>query len=172
MEEPAVGHGGNAPGGPPASMPPMAHCVAFCSAFGLVFAVSGALLLTSGLPYRRLQLRIISVFMLAMGAALLTAAIGLTIKWRKWYPLRYTRRRPRHPGQQPALVIRVPTVSGGAYVFTAPSTPPATREASQLPPPAYEDVVRPPPSYESVILMLEKEAEDPLAACASSVLPV
>ncbi|KAL1432234.1 hypothetical protein MTO96_013560 [Rhipicephalus appendiculatus] len=116
-------------------MPPIAHCVAFCGAFGLVFAVSGAVLLSSGLPYRRLQLRIISASEPCTEGA------------------------PRRQ-RRAALVIRVPTISG-TYVYTpTPGLTEGGAAPSRPPPPAYEDVVLPPPSYESVMMLkqLEKAA--------------
>ncbi|KAH6920288.1 hypothetical protein HPB50_028723 [Hyalomma asiaticum] len=132
------------------SMPPVAHCVAFCGAFGLVFAVSGAVLLYSGFPYRRFQLRVISACMLVVGVTLLAAAVVLIFLWHNRHqfadmPLMGLRRQ-----RPPALVIRVPTISGS---HEHASTPAATGDGtSPSRPPAYDDVVLPPPSYESVMM--------------------
>lgn len=138
------------------SMPAVAHCVAFCGAFGLVFAVSGAVLLYSGFPYRRFQLRVISACMLIMGVMLLAAAVVLIFLWYNRHqfadmPLMSLRRQ-----RPPALVIRVPTISGSRA--HASSTPAATGDAaSPSRPPAYDDVVLPPPSYESVMMFKRLE---------------
>ncbi|XP_075532646.1 uncharacterized protein LOC142565922 [Dermacentor variabilis] len=145
------------------TMPPIAHCVAFCGAFGLVFAVSGAVLLSSGLPYRRLQLRIISACMLAMGVVLLAAAVVLIFAWRNRHHMRSIMpRAARHRRQRhAALVIRVPTVSGTYVYSSTPAAAAAGAAPLSPPPPAYEDLLPPPPSYESVMMLkrLEKAAE-------------
>ncbi|KAL3182977.1 hypothetical protein MRX96_006772 [Rhipicephalus microplus] len=101
------------------SLPPIVHCVAFCVAFGLVFAVSGAILLSSGLPYRRLQLRIISACMLTLGVVLLAVAVVLIFSWRH-----------RHQ-------------SGSVYLGCedAAAAPPPAYEDVVLPPPSYESVM-------------------------------
>lgn len=149
------------PANRPQSMPPIAHCVAFCGAFGLVFAVSGAVLLSSGLPYRRLQLRIISACMLALGVVLLTCAVVLTLTWRRQRTTA-ARRQCRRQHRSAALVIRVPTVSAYMYasdtvVQGAASTETVSPASPLPPPPSYDDVVHPPPSYASVMMLKELE---------------
>ncbi|XP_050049737.1 uncharacterized protein [Dermacentor andersoni] len=143
------------------AMPPIAHCVAFCGAFGLVFAVSGAVLLSSGLPYRRLQLRIISACMLAMGVVLLAAAIVLIFAWRNRHHIGAVQRARHRRQRHAALVIRVPTVSGTYVYSSTPAGAAAGAAPLSPPPPAYEDLLPPPPSYESVMMLkrLEKAAK-------------
>lgn len=153
------------------SMPPIAHCVAFCGAFGLVFAVSGAVLLSSGLPYRRLQLRIISACMLAMGVVLLAAAVVLIFTWRNRHQFGAVYRgRPRRE-RRAALVIRVPTISGTYVYAPTPGLTEGGAAASRPPPPAYEDVVLPPPSYESVIMLKQLEKAAGVAHQMAEITP-
>lgn len=143
-------------------MPPIVHCVAFCGSFGVVFIVSGAVLLSSALPYRRLQLRIISFCMLGLGVVLLTCAIALTVMWRRRRAAAGRRECWPHPSS--ALALHVPTVSSSSYMYASDpamsgviSTGTVSPPSPLPPPPAYEDVVLPPPSYSTVMMLKEQE---------------
>ncbi|XP_075737274.1 uncharacterized protein LOC142776804 [Rhipicephalus microplus] len=112
------------------SLPPIKHCVVFCVAVGLLLAVSGAILLSSGQPYQQLQLRIVSACMLASGVVLLAVAVVLIFSWRN-----------RHQ-------------SGTVYLGcenAAAAPPPAYVDAAAAPPPSYESVM--------MLDHLEKDAE-------------
>ncbi|KAL3182985.1 hypothetical protein MRX96_006779 [Rhipicephalus microplus] len=102
----------------------------FASPSGLLLAVSGAILLSSGQPYQQLQLRIVSACMLASGVVLLAVAVVLIFSWRN-----------RHQ-------------SGSVYLGcedAAAAPPPAYEDAAAAPPPSYESVM--------MLDHLEKDAE-------------
>ncbi|XP_075737272.1 uncharacterized protein LOC142776803 [Rhipicephalus microplus] len=112
------------------SLPPIKHCVVFCVAIGLVLAVSGAILLSSGQPNQQLELRIISACMIASYVVLLAAAVVFILSWRN-----------RHQ-------------SGSVYQAcenAAAAPPQAYEDAAAAPPPSYESVM--------MLDHLEKDAE-------------
>ncbi|KAL3182978.1 hypothetical protein MRX96_006773 [Rhipicephalus microplus] len=112
------------------SSPRIKHCVVFCVAVGLVFAVSGAILLSSGQPNQQLEIRIISACMIASNVVLLAAAVVFILSWRN-----------RHQ-------------SGSVYLGcedAAAAPPPAYEDAAAAPPPSYESVM--------MLDHLEKDAE-------------
>ncbi|KAL3182979.1 hypothetical protein MRX96_006774 [Rhipicephalus microplus] len=113
------------------SSPTIKHCVVFCVAVGLLLAVSGAILLSSGQPYQQLELRIISACMIASYVAMLAAAVVFILSWRN-----------RHQSG---------SVYHEACEDAAAAPPPAYEDAAAAPP----------PSYESVMMLdhLEKDAE-------------